>query len=71
MILVGFSIRKWKLAFGLLLALKMAGEAARELLPTLSVKVFLLCGIEIVLESCSRIQNTTVEIHMHISSRSS
>jgi hypothetical protein len=33
-----------------------AGEAARELLPTLSVKVFLLHGIEVMLESCSRTQ---------------
>jgi hypothetical protein len=33
-----------------------AGEAAGELLPTLSVKVFLLRGIEVMLESCSRTQ---------------
>jgi hypothetical protein len=47
-----------------------AGEAARELLPTLSLKVFLLYGIEVVLESCSRTQKTTVEFHMHISAKS-
>jgi recombinational DNA repair protein (RecF pathway) len=48
-----------------------AGEAARELLPTLSVKVFLLHGIEVMLESCSRTQKTTVEFHMHISAKRS
>jgi hypothetical protein len=46
-----------------------AGEAARELLPTLSVKVFLR-GIQATLESCSRTQKTTFEFHMHISAKS-
>jgi CRISPR-associated Cas5-like protein len=31
-----------------------AGEAASELLPTLSAKVGLLCGIEVILESYNR-----------------
>jgi hypothetical protein len=47
------------------------GEAARELLPTLSIKVFLLRGIEVMPESCSRTQKTAVEFHMHISATSS
>jgi hypothetical protein len=48
-----------------------AGEAARELLPTLSVKVFPLHGIEVMLQSGSRTQKTTVEFHMHVSAKSS
>jgi hypothetical protein len=38
------------------LGFETAGEAARELLPTLSVKVFLLHGIEVMLDSCSGTQ---------------
>jgi hypothetical protein len=51
--------------------IETAGEAARELLPTLSVKVFLLHGIEVMLESCSRTQKMKVEFRMHLSAKSS
>jgi hypothetical protein len=38
-ILSRFSISIWKLAFGLVLALKLQGEATKELLHTLSAKL--------------------------------
>jgi hypothetical protein len=47
-----------------------AGEAARELLPILSVKHF-LHEVEVMLESCSRTQKTTVEFYMHIFAKGS
>jgi recombinational DNA repair protein (RecF pathway) len=39
------------------------------LLCNLSVKVFILNGIEVLLESCSGTQKTAVEFHMHISAK--